>query len=152
MHKHVNTNALLLLDGICHVLIDILLVVSIAQLTLLVCQTCTPDGCRTDYSKFEITEPEDTRLCNATEKGQTTLTVTRESPWEAGTSSMHDRAMLWNEVANLIHMHVRQQGFMPTWCLGEGTNGRCGEGVCLDLLGDTVSKLGRAAELALLNV
>ena len=39
-----------------------------------------------------------------------------------------------------------------TWGLREGANGGGGEGVGLDLLCNTVSKLGRPAELALLNV
>lgn len=44
MYKHIHTNTLLLLDGIRHVLIDFLLVVSIAELALLVCKACLPDG------------------------------------------------------------------------------------------------------------
>ncbi len=47
MHKDIHTDALLLFDSICHVLVDLLLVVSITQLTLLMCQTCTSDGCIT---------------------------------------------------------------------------------------------------------
>ena len=56
MHKDVHANALLLLDGVCHVLVDLLLVVSITQLTLLVCQTCTPDGCITEHRgvKYQV--------------------------------------------------------------------------------------------------
>ena len=39
-----------------------------------------------------------------------------------------------------------------TWGLREGANGGGGEGMGLDLLCDTVGKLGRPTELALLNV
>ena len=44
------------------------------------------------------------------------------------------------------------RGIFLTWGLREGANGGGGEGVGLDLLCDTVSKLGRPAELAILNV
>jgi len=56
VHKNIHTNALLLLDSVCHVLVDLLLVVSITQLTLLVCQTCTPDGCITEHRgvKYQV--------------------------------------------------------------------------------------------------
>lgn len=43
-------------------------------------------------------------------------------------------------------------GSFFTWGLREGANGGGGEGMGLDLLCNTVSKLGRPAELALLNV
>jgi hypothetical protein len=44
------------------------------------------------------------------------------------------------------------RGIFLTWGLREGANGGGGEGMGLDLLCDTVSKLGRPAELALLYV
>ena len=44
MYKHIHADTLLLLDGICHVLVDFLLVVSIAELALLVCKAGLPDG------------------------------------------------------------------------------------------------------------
>ena len=44
MHQYIDTNSLLLLDGVCHVLVDLILIVSIAQLLLLVGQAGTPDG------------------------------------------------------------------------------------------------------------
>ena len=44
MHQHIHANTLLLLDGIRHVLVDLLLVVSIAELALLVCKAGLPDG------------------------------------------------------------------------------------------------------------
>ena len=47
MDQHVHTNTLLLLDGICHVLIHLPLIVSITELTLLVGKTSTSDGCST---------------------------------------------------------------------------------------------------------
>ena len=48
MDKHIHANTLLLLDGVCHVLIHLLLIVSITELTLLVGKTSTSDGCSTE--------------------------------------------------------------------------------------------------------
>ena len=54
MDKHIHTNTLLLLDGIRHVLVHLLLIVSITELALLVSKTSASDGCNTETAQIAI--------------------------------------------------------------------------------------------------